>query len=305
MLRVQLASASRTVSRRRLLHATAGSRAVTPLHMPAMSPTMTEGGIASWKVKAGDAFSAGDVLLEIETDKATIDVEAQDDGIMGKIVMADGSKNIAVGQTIAMLAEEGDDISNIEVPAESSSSPAPPAESSNPAPSAEREPPSASPAKADAASTNNLAYSPAQHHRPLFPSVHRLLMANGVENADQIKGTGVRGMLTKGDVLAFLGHASTPHGTHKSAKAAEPAKPAAAKKEAAPKPLDGAAIRQLIVSTMLKNSVKPIPKGPTPDFDSIISDYIPVAPRKTQPTVPSPLALPKKSGADAYLDGLI
>jgi pyruvate dehydrogenase E2 component (dihydrolipoamide acetyltransferase) len=56
--------------------------------MPAMSPTMTEGGIASWKKQEGEAFAAGDVLLEIETDKATIDVEAQDDGILAKIVVS-------------------------------------------------------------------------------------------------------------------------------------------------------------------------------------------------------------------------
>jgi pyruvate dehydrogenase E2 component (dihydrolipoamide acetyltransferase) len=58
--------------------------------MPAMSPTMTEGGIAGWKVKEGDSFAAGDVLVEIETDKATIDVEAQDDGVMGKILVSLG-----------------------------------------------------------------------------------------------------------------------------------------------------------------------------------------------------------------------
>lgn len=55
--------------------------------MPAMSPTMTEGGIAQWKKKEGESFSAGDVLIEIETDKATIDVEAQDDGVMAKIIV--------------------------------------------------------------------------------------------------------------------------------------------------------------------------------------------------------------------------
>lgn len=55
--------------------------------MPAMSPTMTEGGISSWKVKDGDKFAAGDVLLSISTDKAEIDVEAQDDGVMGKILV--------------------------------------------------------------------------------------------------------------------------------------------------------------------------------------------------------------------------
>ncbi len=97
---------------------------------------MTEGGIASWKVQPGEAFSAGDVLLEIETDKATIDVEAQDDGIMGKILVSlvhegfwgvadvtttqskDGSSKVPVGQVIAILAEEGDDISAIEVPSD-------------------------------------------------------------------------------------------------------------------------------------------------------------------------------------------
>ncbi|MBH1945568.1 biotin/lipoyl-binding protein, partial [Erythrobacter sp. YJ-T3-07] len=59
--------------------------------MPALSPTMTEGNIATWKVKEGDEFAAGDVLLEIETDKASMDVEAQDDGIMMKIFTGDGS----------------------------------------------------------------------------------------------------------------------------------------------------------------------------------------------------------------------
>ena len=76
--------------------------ATTALRMPAMSPTMTEGGITSWKKKEGEAFIAGDVLLEVvrtelsvtgcadqqETDKATIDVEAQDDGVMGKIIVS-------------------------------------------------------------------------------------------------------------------------------------------------------------------------------------------------------------------------
>jgi pyruvate dehydrogenase E2 component (dihydrolipoamide acetyltransferase) len=79
--------------------------------MPAMSPTMTEGGIASWKKKEGESFAAGDVLLEVETDKATIDVEAQDDGIMAKIIAPDGAKNVQVGSLIAILAEEGDDLS--------------------------------------------------------------------------------------------------------------------------------------------------------------------------------------------------
>ncbi|KAJ3550843.1 hypothetical protein NM688_g4988 [Phlebia brevispora] len=74
-------------AKRRGFKTTATWRAITNFNMPAMSPTMTEGGIASWKVKEGQKFSGGDVLLEIETDKATIDVEAQDDGVMGKILV--------------------------------------------------------------------------------------------------------------------------------------------------------------------------------------------------------------------------
>ena len=74
--------------------------------------------IASWKVKEGERFSAGDVLLEIETDKATMDVEAQDDGVMMKIMSADGAKAVQVGTRIAVLAEAGDDVAALEIPAD-------------------------------------------------------------------------------------------------------------------------------------------------------------------------------------------
>src|SRR5450432_3030777 len=83
--------------------------------MPALSPTMTEGNISSWRVKEGDSFSAGDVLLEIETDKASMDVEAQDDGILAKIIQPDGSKAIQVGARIGVIAEPGDDLSSLEI----------------------------------------------------------------------------------------------------------------------------------------------------------------------------------------------
>ena len=69
------------------LHASAARSELSKFQMPAMSPTMTEGGIASWKLKEGDTFTTGDVLVEIETDKATIDVEAQDDGVLAKIIV--------------------------------------------------------------------------------------------------------------------------------------------------------------------------------------------------------------------------
>ncbi|GAA98692.1 uncharacterized protein L969DRAFT_68485 [Mixia osmundae IAM 14324] len=94
----------------RTLHTTSRCDALSKFTMPAMSPTMTEGGIASWKKKEGESFAPGDVLLEIETDKATMDVEAQDEGVVAKIVVGDGSKAVQVGKVIAVMAEDADDI---------------------------------------------------------------------------------------------------------------------------------------------------------------------------------------------------
>ncbi len=77
--------------------------------MPALSPTMTEGTLAKWLKKEGDNVSSGDVLCEIETDKATMEVEAVDEGIMGKIVVGDANDNVPVNKVIALLLEEGED----------------------------------------------------------------------------------------------------------------------------------------------------------------------------------------------------
>jgi len=301
-----MSSLSRTVTGplfRRLLHQSHARRAITNLEMPAMSPTMTEGGIAGWKKKEGDSFVAGDVLLEIETDKATIDVEAQDDGIMGKILVPDGSKNIVVGKVIALLAEEGDDISNLQPPQEDTSprrqqKPESTSSSVPPPPAQESKPPSPSPESKHAHSS-----TPPSHSRPLFPSVHRLLLENDISKPSQIRGTGVRGMLTKGDVLAFLGKASGPMGTYKESP--PPMAQTQLKKEEY-KPLDGQALRRLIVSTMLQNSLKA--RNPASDslaqadFDSVLADYLPGAPAAPKPKS-SPLPPPPKPSN--WLNGLI
>ena len=88
------------------------------LKMPGLSPTMDEGTLAKWLVKEGDSVAAGDILAEIETDKASMDVEAQDDGVLMKIFQGDGTKGIQVGSRIGVLAEAGDDISALELPAD-------------------------------------------------------------------------------------------------------------------------------------------------------------------------------------------
>src|SRR5215470_6708493 len=77
--------------------------------MPALSPTMTEGNLAKWHKQEGDAVKSGDVLAEIETDKATMEVEAVDEGTMGKIVVPEGTQGVKVNEVIALLLEEGED----------------------------------------------------------------------------------------------------------------------------------------------------------------------------------------------------
>ena len=77
--------------------------------MPALSPTMEKGNLAKWVKKEGDKVKAGDVIAEIETDKATMEVEAVDDGTIGKIVVAEGTQDVPVNQVIAVLLEEGED----------------------------------------------------------------------------------------------------------------------------------------------------------------------------------------------------
>ena len=79
--------------------------------MPALSPTMTEGNLAKWHVKEGDEVNPGDVIAEIETDKATMEVESVDEGIVGKILVPGGTEAVQVNQTIGVLLEDGEDAS--------------------------------------------------------------------------------------------------------------------------------------------------------------------------------------------------
>ncbi|MEJ6678358.1 biotin/lipoyl-containing protein, partial [Parasphingorhabdus sp.] len=83
------------------------------LQMPALSPTMEEGTLAKWLVKEGDSVSSGDLLAEIETDKATMEFEAIDEGVIAKILIAEGTDNVKVGTVIAIIAEEGEDAGDV------------------------------------------------------------------------------------------------------------------------------------------------------------------------------------------------
>ncbi|WP_454279521.1 pyruvate dehydrogenase complex dihydrolipoamide acetyltransferase [Sphingomonas sp. Marseille-Q8236] len=89
------------------------------IKMPALSPTMEEGTLAKWLVKEGDTVKSGDIMAEIETDKATMEFEAVDEGVIAKILVTEGSDNVKVGTVIAILAEEGEDASSVQAPTKS------------------------------------------------------------------------------------------------------------------------------------------------------------------------------------------
>ncbi|MCA1009083.1 biotin/lipoyl-binding protein, partial [Rhodococcus hoagii] len=112
----------------------------TELLMPALSPTMEEGTLAKWLVKEGDTVSSGDIIAEIETDKATMEFEAVDEGIVGKILVAEGTEGVKVNEVIAILVEEGESADDIAAPAPAAEAQAP----------AEAEAPASAPAKAAA-----------------------------------------------------------------------------------------------------------------------------------------------------------
>ena len=183
--------------------------------MPAVSPTLTEGNISSWKVKEGDSFSSGDVLLEIETDKASMDVEAQDDGIMAKIFQGDGSKAVQVGSRIAVIAEPGDDLSSLEIPDDTATPVKTPADNVKKA-TEEQQTPYPAPApkgtpenkRPDRDRPKTSPQGPGQNTKyPLYPAVQALVLAKGIPEKDalNIPASGPGGRLLKGDVLAYLG----------------------------------------------------------------------------------------------------
>jgi len=178
--------------------------------MPAMSPTMNEGGVTEWKLKEGDSFSSGDILLEVETDKSQIDVEAQDDGILAKIIKSDGTKDIPVGEAIAIIAEPGDDLATLELPEIKSKSATKeePKKEEAPAPKKEESAPASKKSSPSTSPSETSSSTEADPKQIFSPSVAGLLEANNISKEDalsKIKASGPNGRILKGDVLAHLG----------------------------------------------------------------------------------------------------
>ncbi len=156
--------------------------------MPALSPTMTEGKLAKWTVKEGDEVTSGDVIAEIETDKATMEVEAVDEGVIGKILVSEGTEAVAVNSVIAVLLEEGESASDIgEV---SSDAPAPASQTPVKEEKTEAKATPA-PVPAPVASSGKRIFS--------SPLARRLAEQNGL-NLEQISGTGPYGRIVKADI---------------------------------------------------------------------------------------------------------
>ncbi|APL93920.1 pyruvate dehydrogenase complex dihydrolipoamide acetyltransferase [Sphingobium indicum] len=185
------------------------------IQMPALSPTMEEGTLAKWLVKEGDTVSSGDLLAEIETDKATMEFEAVDEGTVAKILVAEGSEGVKVGTVIAIIAEEGEDLSQA---AAGNAAPSAAAPAAGPAPQADPVPakapapaPKADPAPAKATDGRVKA----------SPLARRLAEAKGLDLA-AVTGSGPNGRIVKADLEGAAPVAKT------AVPAAAPAAPLAA-----------------------------------------------------------------------------
>ena len=173
--------------------------------MPALSPTMTEGNLAKWLVKEGDTVEAGDVIAEIETDKATMEVEAVDEGVIGKIIISEGTPGVPVNDVIAVLLEDGESVDSIQLPVDSK--PAPKAVTSS-----ETEGPSQ--VASGKVSSTSVANAPSARNdsNRIFasPLAKRIAADKGID-LSSVKGTGPRGRIVKADVEGFKpSAASTP-----------------------------------------------------------------------------------------------
>jgi pyruvate dehydrogenase E2 component (dihydrolipoamide acetyltransferase) len=182
----------------------------TEILMPALSPTMEEGTLAKWLVKAGDAVESGQILAEIETDKATMEFEAVDEGIIGKLLVAEGTAGVKVNTPIATMLEDGES---------ADTAPAPRAPAAQPATAA---PPPAATAPA-------APLAPAAKGARVFasPLARRIAAEKGLDLA-QVTGSGPHGRIVKTDVEGLSKPAAAPVAAAAPAVAQAPAPAAAA-----------------------------------------------------------------------------
>lgn len=206
--------------------------------MPALSPTMTEGNLAKWLKKEGDKVKSGDILCEIETDKATMEFEAVDEGVLGKILVADGTQGVAVNQPIALLLEEGESVSTLNAPAKAA-----PASPANAIPAAPAMAAPASPATAAAPAAEAARLGDRIIASPL---AKRIAKEKGID-LKTVTGSGPHGRIVKADIEGVQPAAGVAFAAAPTAAAPAP-KPVAAP----PPPAFGPAYTEVPLTSMRK-----------------------------------------------------
>jgi pyruvate dehydrogenase E2 component (dihydrolipoamide acetyltransferase) len=204
--------------------------------MPALSPTMTEGNVTKWLKKEGDEVHSGDVLAEIETDKATMEFEAVDDGRLGRILVPEGAEGIKVNQPIALLLGEGEDPSALDKHAEKPTTPVAAASAAEPLRAAEPRP-AAQPAPARGGNGKGRIFA--------SPLARRMAQQAGLD-LTAITGSGPQGRIVKADIEAVLSAERPP---------AAPARPVA-QPQAAP-PITSAPVPALTKERVLALAANP------------------------------------------------
>ncbi|MBU3078433.1 pyruvate dehydrogenase complex dihydrolipoamide acetyltransferase [Sphingomonas quercus] len=211
------------------------------LKMPALSPTMEEGTLAKWLVKEGDTVKSGDLLAEIETDKATMEFEAVDEGTIAKIVVPEGTDGVKVGAVIALIAGEGEDAS---APAPAAKPEAPRAETPSPAPA-----PAAAPASAPKPAAAQAAASTSGGDRvKASPLARRLAGQQGIDLSG-VSGSGPNGRIVKADL-----EGGKPGAAPAAAPQAAPA-PAPQAAAPAPQPTDSAIPHEVVKLSNMRKTI--------------------------------------------------
>jgi pyruvate dehydrogenase E2 component (dihydrolipoamide acetyltransferase) len=184
----------------------------TELKMPALSPTMEEGTLAKWLVKEGDTVKSGDLLAEIETDKATMEFEAVDEGTVTKILVAEGTDGVKVGTAIALIAAEGESTTSSEEAPKAKATPAPAEEVKAPTPAPPAKGGGETPASPAAPSAPSPQPAPARAEGARVkasPLARRLAEAQGID-LSTLTGSGPGGRIVRADLGAGAGAAPRP-----------------------------------------------------------------------------------------------
>ena len=213
----------------------------TEILMPALSPTMEEGTLAKWLVKEGDTVSSGDLLAEIETDKATMEFEAVDEGVIGKLMVAEGTEAVKVNTVIAVLLEDGESASDIGTAAAPKAAEAPVANAAAAAPQA-------------AATSAPAPAAPQKDGTRIFasPLARRIAADKGLDLAT-VTGSGPKGRIVKADVMdAQPSAAPAPQASAPAAAAAPAAMPSSPSADMVARAYEGRSYEEISLNGMRK-----------------------------------------------------